>query len=264
MTARTLEQHGRVDLDGERVRYKLIRVARRKNVHVLVDDDGELVVRAPWRFRLEAAEEAIREHQGWVVDTLRESRAVRRRRPRLVSGSRLPLLDEHLTLSVRLKAQLDLLPGAGFEPAANRGIELLENHAGVVYRRRQQLLVELHRMRQGTLRELLEAWYRREAGRWLPRRLEQLGERLGVRPAKVSIRAQKTRWGSCSSRGEISLNWRLVLLPSALADYILVHELCHLRYLDHSSRFWGLVQSLVPDYKCKQERIAALQPALAL
>jgi hypothetical protein len=64
--------------------------------------------------------------------------------------------------------------------------------------------------------------------------------------------------------GEISLNWRLVLLPSALADYILVHELCHLRHLDHSPNFWRLVASLIPDHQRRRDSIAALQPTLAL
>jgi predicted metal-dependent hydrolase len=124
--------------------------------------------------------------------------------------------------------------------------------------------VELHSLKLGALRGLLEAWFRQQAVDRLPERLHELARRLDVAPAQVQIRAQKSRWGSCSSAGYISLNWRLVLLPLELADYVLVHELCHLKHLDHSRDFWSLVASLIPDHRRRRERIAQLQPRLAL
>ena len=81
---------------------------------------------------------------------------------------------------------------------------------------------------------------------------------------RVTIRQQKTRWGSCSSQGTICLNWRLLLLPSDLCDYVLVHELCHLRHLDHSAKFWSLVESVFPDYEERERRLESLQGTLAL
>lgn len=265
MTAKTIIQHGRIDLDGVSTPFKLIRVARRRHVHVIVDDEGELLVRAPWRYSLDRAVEVIREHERWVENTLQSCRATRRKRPALVPGSRLPLFDEQLVLVVHERAQLPLLPETQMPyPSHDHGEDLLQSASGKVYRNRQRLCVEPNRLGAGVLRELLEAWFRGQAVRHLPERLERFAKELRVRPSRVSIRGQKTRWGSCSSQGEISLNWRLVLLPSELADYILVHELCHLRHLDHSSSFWNLVATQVPDYSAKRERIAALQPALAL
>lgn len=265
MAAKTIIQHGRIQLNGISTPFKLIRVARRRHVHVIVDDEGDLLVRAPWRYSLGKAMEVIREHDRWVEDTLRSSRATRRKRPHLVPGSRLPLLDEQLVLVVRERAQLPLLPRVQVQsPPSDKGDDILRSSTGTVYRSRQRLHVEPNRLGREVLRELLEAWFRQQAVRRLPRRLERFVGDLGVRPARVSIRGQKTRWGSCSSNGEISLNWRLVLLPSELVDYILVHELCHLRHMDHSPGFWRLVATLVPDYRLKRERIAALQPALAL
>jgi predicted metal-dependent hydrolase len=190
---------------------------------------------------------------------------MRRNRPPLICGSRLPLLDEQLTLVVCMDAQRALLPAAGDAPTLpKRAAGSLRKRSGTVYRERDRLCVELRTLRMGALRELLEAWFREEAARRLPARLRDLSSTLGVRPRRIKIRVQKSRWGSCSMDGEINLNWRLVLLPSALADYILVHELCHLRHLDHSPSFWRLVASLVPDYKRRRASIAALQPSLAL
>lgn len=265
MAAKVLIQQGRIELNGISTPFKLIRVPRRRHVHVLVDDEGDLLVRAPWRYSLDKAVEVIREHGGWVEDTLRSSRASRRQRPALVTGSRLPLLDEQLVLVVRQHAQIPLLPEiGGLEEPVQKRDDLLRNSSGTVFRRRHRLCAETNRIGAEVLRGLLQGWFRQQAARFLPERLDRFTANLGLRPTRVCIRDQKTRWGSCSSDGEISLNWRLVLLPSELADYILIHELCHLRHMDHSPRFWGLVATMAPDYVIRRERIAALQPALAL
>lgn len=265
MPARTIVQHGQVSLEGKTVPFRLVRVARRRNVHVLVDDDGELSVRAPWRYSLKLAHAAIAEHRPWVIKSLRSASESRRRRPKLVSGSKLSLMDDRLTLQIRVNAQLSLLPDS--EPALlQRGQtgEALTRREGAVYRNRQHLCVELHSLNSGMVRQLLEDWFRQQAAQRLPDRLYELARSLDVEPSRVQIRAQKCRWGSCSSAGDISLNWRLVLLPLSLADYVLVHELCHLRHMDHSRDFWRLVASLIPDYRSRRERIARLQPRLAL
>ena len=95
----------------------------------------------------------------------------------------------------------------------------------------------------------LEKWYRSEARRYLPARLAVLAAEHGFRFGKVSIRGQRTRWGSCSSRGNISLNWRLIKAPRFASDYVLLHELLHTRYLHHGSRYWGAMGELCPDYR---------------
>ena len=88
--------------------------------------------------------------------------------------------------------------------------------------------------------------------------------RIGVRPSRVSIRGQKTCWGSCTGNGSISLNWRLMLLPRELAEYVLIHELCHLRFLDHSASFWALVEQWVPDFRRRRTLLGDAQHGLAL
>ena len=93
------------------------------------------------------------------------------------------------------------------------------------------------------LREL-----RRRAVRELPLRLHALAETHGLTVTSVHIRNQKSRWGSCSPAGRICLNWRLVLMPDFVRDYVIVHELMHLRRLDHSRTFWKLVAAAFPDY----------------
>jgi predicted metal-dependent hydrolase len=94
----------------------------------------------------------------------------------------------------------------------------------------------------------VEAHLRRQAARELPLRLSELAGTHGFAVKTVSVRNQRTRWGSCSPSGRISLNWRLIQLPPAVRDYVLLHELTHLRHLDHSARFWRELARLCPNH----------------
>jgi predicted metal-dependent hydrolase len=94
---------------------------------------------------------------------------------------------------------------------------------------------------------------RRRATRELPGRLRQLAAHYGLHVSRISVRNQRSRWGSCSPSGHICLNWRLVLMPDAVRDYVLIHELMHLRRLDHSRHFWRLVAHACPDYEVARQ-----------
>ena len=100
--------------------------------------------------------------------------------------------------------------------------------------------------------EAQRAW-RTRAREVLPARLYELADRHGCPVTAVSIRSQKTRWGSCGRNGHISLNWRLMLMPEWVRDYVLVHELMHLRRMDHSPAFWRHVQAVYPDYRVARQ-----------
>lgn len=95
----------------------------------------------------------------------------------------------------------------------------------------------------------LEAPYRQAAKEYIPKRAAYYAGLLGVDYNTITIRDQKTRWGSCSSKGNLSFSWRLILAPPKVLDYVVVHELCHRLEMNHSPRFWALVESIMPDYK---------------
>jgi predicted metal-dependent hydrolase len=95
----------------------------------------------------------------------------------------------------------------------------------------------------------LKKWYLAQAQEVLFQRVKQWAEQIGVSPQRLSLRDQKTRWGSCSSRGAISLNWRLIMAPPAVIDYLVIHELCHLRHHNHSPAYWQEVARWNPDYR---------------
>ena len=87
------------------------------------------------------------------------------------------------------------------------------------------------------------------AKRYIPQRVAYYVARMGVSYGRITIREQKTRWGSCSSKGNLNFNWKLMLMPEEVLDYVVVHELAHRKEMNHSSRFWAVVESELPDYR---------------
>lgn len=98
-------------------------------------------------------------------------------------------------------------------------------------------------------RELLEKWFRKEAALTLKEKAQEFAGLLSVEFKDIHIKDQRSRWGSCSSKGNLNFNWRIVMAPEPVCDYVVIHELCHLKHMDHSSNFWHLVQTICPEYK---------------
>ena len=88
-----------------------------------------------------------------------------------------------------------------------------------------------------------------KAAEYIPERVKYYADIIGTNYGQITIRAQKTRWGSCTAKGNLNFNWRLVMAPEPVLDYVVIHELCHLRYMDHSEHFWNLVAEFCPAYK---------------
>jgi hypothetical protein len=197
--------------------YTVARSARARRVRVSVDGDGQVRVTLPRRAPARAAAEAVRELEPWIE---RRRRALRRAAAEV---SRTPGTVPYLGEELRLQPQ----------PGRER-----------VHRRGDVLLVPT-----GDARPALERWYRRQARAEIAPRLDAAVARAGTRYSGLTIRSQKTRWASCSSTGAMSFNWRLLLAPAAVLDYVVEHEVCHIEVMDHSPRFWALLESRVPDWR---------------
>jgi len=102
---------------------------------------------------------------------------------------------------------------------------------------------------QNILKKAMEFWYRKEAKEIIGKKVLFYAPKLEVEPNQIKIKEQKKRWGSCSPKGNINFNWRTIMAPSNVIDYIIVHELSHLIYQNHSKKFWDKVESILPDYK---------------
>jgi hypothetical protein len=194
-----------------------------------VSAEGVEVV-VPRRLPLRDVEPFVAEKQAWIDRTLRRLREAEAEHPPplLVDGGAVPYLGETLSLRVRVE------PGRARSHVARRGDELRVAVGGGGAE---------------AVREALERWYRRRARAEVAPRLDAAVERAGTRYTRLSIRAQRTRWASCAASGAMSFNWRLLLAPAAILDYVVEHEVCHLEIHDHSKAFWDLLRSRVPDYE---------------
>jgi predicted metal-dependent hydrolase len=197
--------------------YTLRRSPRARRVRVSVDGDGAVWVTLPRRAPLRAADEAVKELAPWIE---------RRRRA-----------------LARAAAEVARTPGT--VPYLGRELRLRPERGRTrVHRRADELLVPAHDHEAP-----LERWYRRAARAEIAPRLDAAVARAGTSYTALTIRGQKTRWASCSSTGAMSFNWRLLLAPEAVLDYVVEHEVCHLEVMDHSPRFWRLLEQRVPDWR---------------
>jgi predicted metal-dependent hydrolase len=199
------------------VEYVVARSARARRVRVSVEGDGAVRVTLPKRAPARAAAEAVRELAPWIE---RRRRALARAAAEV---DRTPGTVPYLGCELQLRA----------EPGRERA-----------HRRGDVLLVPA-----GDHRPALERWYRRAARAEIAPRLDAAVARAGTAYEGLTIRSQRTRWASCSSSAAMSFNWRLLLAPEAVLDYVVEHEVCHLEVLDHSPRFWALLESRVPDWR---------------
>lgn len=221
---------------GDRIVPYLLRRASRRTIGLAIDDRG-LRVGAPRRTPLAEVEALIVRHAAWVVDKLDEWRA--RRRPetlRLVDGLVLPYLGRDLVLrlatgrnqAIWSETSLTLCLRAGSAPGPQ-----------------------------------LERALRERAREHFSSRLRELAAVLGVTVPALALSSARTRWGSCSTKSGIRLNWRLIHFPEKVIDYVVVHELAHLRHMNHGPRFWAVVASACPDYRVQRvelQRLAAQIP----
>ena len=236
-----------VKLDGSVIRYRVVRSARRKKtVTITLDRDKAVVVAAPLKTRNADIEAIVRKRAGWILRKLHEEDP--RPQPRqLVSGESLYYLGRAVPISVQTTD--GLTPSVKLEDWTFR-IECPECLEG--------------EERRTALREALMGWYWGRADETIGRSVECWQSRVGRKPARISLGDQKSLWGSCSSKGSLRFNWRIVMAPPALIDYVVVHELCHLVVANHSDRFWEQVARLMPDYSQRRLKLRKLEPLLTL
>lgn len=106
---------------------------------------------------------------------------------------------------------------------------------------------------QSVLKKAIEKWYRRESKKVILKRIEFYKAKFKIESSQIKIKEQKKRWGSCTSKGDLLFNWRTVMAPAPVIDYIIVHEMSHLAIRNHSSKFWKSVENILPDYKARRK-----------
>ncbi len=201
--------------------------SKRRTIAIIVQNDGCVIVRAPLRAPERTIRAFLERKSAWIVKKQAE---MAQRMPlsekRFQAGERFPLLGREIPLRVVERQKTALT----FDGAFVLAKDCLPRAA-----------------------QAFEGWYRAEARRVLSERVAWYAAEFGFRYQKIRITSARTRWGSCSVKGTLSFPWRLVMAPPEVIDYVVVHELVHLKVPNHSRTFWAEVAARLPDYKVRMK-----------
>ena len=237
-----------VPFGASRITYSIVRSPRRhKTVELTVARPGEVLVAAPVRSSTDELRAIVRRRAGWIVrhGGVAPSQPAHRR---YASGVSFPYLGREVRAYFH-------------EGKSSRPVEVRFGHWQFDVGVPQGLSAE---QRQVAVERAFKAWYRARAATRVADRVRRFSGPLGAEPSAVLIRDQRQRWGSCSPDGVLRFNWRIVMAPPALLDYVVIHELAHLRVRSHQKTYWALVARAAPDYRERRERLRALGPSLDL
>ena len=207
--------------------YKVVR-PNRKSVALVVDNNANLIVRAPFQVDEEAIADFVQKKRRWIDE----------KQAKIVSYA-----EEHPTISIASGESLMYL--------GDSYTIIKANVANISVSGNEILIPEKY-----TLNDVA-SWLKQEAARTIGARVKRYAQTMGVNPKEVKMSEAKARWGSCSSINNLNFAWRLILCPLSAIDYVVVHELSHITYKNHSPAFWARVKTVLPHYKTEQDWLKA-------
>jgi predicted metal-dependent hydrolase len=224
-----------------------LRRAKRRTIGFAVGDEG-LTVSAPKWVPLYEIDKACQEKAAWIVKKLREmhERREKLQAQRIVwqEGAHIPFMGQSVVLVLDPQHAFEGAAQLHTNAQARPGVPSLTLHVGLP-----------HNAAPERIRDAVQAWLMRQAKRVFEERLNHFAPQLGVQWRKFRLSSANTRWGSAGADGSIALNWRLIHFRQSVIDYVIVHELSHLRVMDHSPRFWSTVESVLPDYHDRKSQL---------
>jgi len=228
-----------IEFGNRKINFEIKRGNRKKSVAINVHPTAAVTVLTPRHLDDEKIRMIIRKKARWIIEKQEQirkngnSNSVKQ----FVSGESFPYLGRHYRLKV-IKSSKDV----------ERKCRLVNG----------RFLVEVNENRDEegkkvTVKRKLINWYLEHAKEKIGERIGRFGQQVGSWPANIEIKNQERRWGSCSPNGNIRFNWKIVMAPISVMDYVVVHELCHLIHPHHSPHFWEKLQSIIPDFKKRRK-----------
>lgn len=217
--------------------YKIKDSTKAKNIRLVIDNNGLHIIK-PLRVKISDVERVLKEKSSWIykhyVELLQKKQSMPVRK--WETGETLLYLGQNCKINIM--GHKKSIASVSFDGDAFY-VYMDENTTG----EERNLLIE----------SVFKKWYRKAAGIVLNERLEHFCRITGLKFRAMRLKEQKTRWGSCSKDGNLNFNWKLIMAPLWVVDYVVLHEVSHLRHLNHSKDFWSLVAHYMPDYKKAQE-----------
>jgi len=219
-----------INIDGNKITYTLTK-SKRKSIAITIKPDLSISVKAPNYAAQKEIEAFLTQKSKWILKAIdRFSQREPIRIISIITGTELLLLGKTYTLFVN-------------------DIYLKKSNIIINEHKAEIALYTAPNTSEKAKRAVIESWYRAYTKKIITERAKYYAELLSVSFGDIRIKDQKNIWGSCSSKGNLNFNWRIIMAPKEVLDYLVVHELCHLRFMNHSSDFWQCVAGILPDYK---------------
>jgi predicted metal-dependent hydrolase len=242
------------------IEYELIRSKRRKTLGLQVKH-GQVTVRAPYAISSVFIDTFVQDKSAWLYAKI----AVQHESNKSCNYSQhssLLLLGEEVRLKIGISKQAHVF----LSPVSDKDDNIYQQPSpqllNVVISEKVYAKLNEPVERAKQVKKQLESYFKQQAEQLIRERLKRISLHVSLIPKKITIRQYSARWGSCNSRGEVSFNYFLMMTPLFVIDYVIVHELCHLVYLDHSKNFWDLVAKYFPDYQLAKKWLVAHQTTL--
>jgi hypothetical protein len=229
-------------LDGQPISYVVKRSYRANFARLEVRPQSGLAVVVPRSYDVSRIPELLNEKRRWILDKLAKLGHINlpSAGAGIKSGDTIPYLGRNLRVVRRKNSR-----GNDSIQVEGKRLVVSLNSTGV------------------SLRLILESWYSREAEKLIRKRVDELSRKVGVKYGRLTIRGAKTHWGSCSQKGNLNFNWKLLMVPEPIIDYVIIHELAHLKEMNHSKKFWHLVSQHCPHWQKHRKWLKAHEAKLS-
>ena len=238
-----------VQYEGESIEYVLIQ-SRRKTISITVEPDQKVLVKAPDQVSREEIQHVVQKKAPWII----------KKRRRLANQSATDVLGFTEGRQLWYQGKAYFLKIYKEENQKESKQEAAKKEAFVMEREREkrhgrvallgeQMIVYAESGQGAEIRKHLLQWYYQQAGQRIAKLVENYSSFFEESVNRISIKDQKSLWGSCSSKRNLNFNWRLIMAPPQVLRYVVVHEMCHLKHMNHSKEFWKEVADILPDYQ---------------
>lgn len=211
--------------------------AKVKNLYISIQN-GEVVVKAPWYVTSSQIQEVVESKRAWIMQKLEEYKVSPRREKEFTDGEQFQILGKCYNLNI-------------YYQEINNAVLNVENGKIVI-------ILPLSYSEEDNseqISKMIDKMYNMIAEREVEASMEKYRKLVGLAPEEYRIRKIKTAWGSCSSNKKITINQRLMMYSRHAVDYVVLHEICHLKYMNHSKKFWEMVEKYMPDYKDAEKEL---------
>ncbi|GAB6108463.1 M48 family metallopeptidase [Fusibacter bizertensis] len=220
-----------LDKNKTSIEYSLTK-SNRKTISIIIEKNGEVRVLAPKRLDAKSINTFVMEKEPWIREKLNMIDKNRKTKPKVFDGATIALLGKSYTMIFR-------------QVISKKSEGLVINDTSIVFSYAGEHVDSMALKFEKNLKEI--------ARQVIEKRVETYSIKMGVTPKKVSIKDQKKRWGTCTSKGHILFNWRLIFAPLPIIDYVVIHEIAHLKHMDHSVNFWNFVSQYEANFRMKRD-----------